>query len=41
MGVKAEVNKDYTREERKDMRLQVFNFIFSQSTKIMTYVIYE
>lgn len=32
-GVKAEVNKDYTPEERENFRIKVFEHIFSGSTK--------
>lgn len=33
MGIKAEINRDYSDEEKNRMRTEMFDFIFSQSTK--------
>lgn len=33
MGVKAEINRDYSDEEKNKIRTEMFDFIFSQSTK--------
>lgn len=33
MGIQAEINKDYTPEERKNMAFKVTDYIFSHSTK--------
>lgn len=33
MGIKAEINRDYSDEEKNKMRTEMFDFIFSQSTK--------
>lgn len=33
MGIKAEINRNYSDEEKNKMRIELFDFIFSQSTK--------
>lgn len=33
MGIKAEIDRDYSDEEKNKMRTEMFDFIFSQSTK--------
>lgn len=33
MGIKAEINRGYSDEEKNKMRTEMFDFIFSQSTK--------
>ena len=33
MGIKAEINKEYTAEEKDKFRMKVFEYIFSGSTK--------